>query len=49
MAAIHFVNLVRGEAQMQGLTHPGSLASQAQCDQWAAAAVTTFMRAFGRR
>ena len=49
MAAIHFVNLVRGEAQMQGLTHPGSVASQAQCDHWAAAAVTTFMRAFGPR
>ncbi len=48
MAAIHFVNLVRGEAQMQGLTHPGSVPSQAQCDQWAAAAVTTFVRAFGR-
>ena len=46
-AAIHFVNLVRGEAQMQCLTHPGSVPSQAQCDQWAAAAVTTFMRAFG--
>ncbi len=49
MAAIHFVNLVRGEAQMQCLTHPGSVPSQAQCDQWVAAAVTTFMRAFGRR
>lgn len=48
MAAIHFVNLVRGEAQMQGLTHPGSVPSDAQCDQWASAAVTTFMRAFGR-
>ena len=48
MAAIHFVNLVRGEAQMQSLTHPGSIPSQAQCDQWAAAAVTTFVRAFGR-
>ena len=48
MAAIHFANLVRGEAQMQGLTHPGSVPSQAQCDQWAAAAVTTFVRAFGK-
>ena len=48
MAAIHFVNLVRGEAQMQCLTHPGSVPSQAQCDQWTAAAVTTFMRAFGK-
>ena len=48
MAAIHFANLVRGEAQLQCLTHPGSVPSQAQCDQWAAAAVTTFVRAFGR-
>jgi len=48
MAAVHFANLVRGEAQMQCLTHPGSVPSQAQCDQWAAAAVTTFMRAYGR-
>ena len=49
MAAIHFVNLVRGEAQMQCLTHPEAVPSQAQCDQWAAAAVTTFSRAFGKR
>ncbi len=49
MAAIHFVNLVRGEAQMQCLTHPGAVPSEAQRDQWAAAAVTTFMRAFGKR
>ncbi len=49
MAAIHFVNLVRGEAQMQCLTHPGSVPSEAQRDHWAAAAVTTFMRAFGKR
>ena len=48
MAAIHFVNLVRGEAQMQCLTHPGAVPSQAQCDQWTAAAVTTFTRAFGK-
>jgi TetR/AcrR family transcriptional repressor of mexJK operon len=48
MAAVHFVNLVRGEAQMQSLTHPGAVPSEAQCDQWASAAVTTFVRAFGR-
>jgi TetR/AcrR family transcriptional repressor of mexJK operon len=48
MAAVHFVNLVRGEAQMQCLTHPGAVPSQARCDQWAAAAVTTFVRAFGQ-
>jgi len=48
MAASQFVNLVRGEAQMQCLTHPGSIPSQAQCDQWVAAAVGTFVRAFAR-
>jgi TetR/AcrR family transcriptional repressor of mexJK operon len=48
MAAIHFVNLVRGEAQMQCLTHPGAVPPQAQRDRWVAAAVTTFVRAFGR-
>jgi AcrR family transcriptional regulator len=48
MAAIHFVNLVRGEAQMQCLTHPEAVPEQAQYDQWAMAAVTTFLRAFGK-
>jgi TetR/AcrR family transcriptional repressor of mexJK operon len=48
MAAIHFVNLVRGEVHMQCLTHPGAIPSQAELDQWVAAAVTTFMRAFGK-
>jgi AcrR family transcriptional regulator len=47
-AAVLFVNLVRGEAQMQCLTHPGSVPSLAQCDQWTAAAVTMFVRAFGK-
>lgn len=46
-AAVHFVNLVRGEAQMQCLTHPGAVPAQAQYDRWATAAVTTFLRAFG--
>jgi TetR/AcrR family transcriptional repressor of mexJK operon len=48
MAAIHFVSLVRGEVHMQCLTHPGSVPSQAQLDQWVTAAVTTFSRAFGK-
>ena len=48
-AATHFVNLVRGEAQMQCLTHPGAVPPPAQCDQWADDAVTTFVRAYGKR
>ncbi len=48
MATIHFVNLVRGEAQMQCLTHPEAVPAQAQFDQWATAAATTFLRAFGK-
>jgi len=48
MAAIHFVNLVRGEAQMQCLTHPDAVPEQAQYDLWAKAAATTFLRAFGK-
>ncbi len=49
MAAVHFVNLVRGEAQMQCLTHPGAVPPPAQCDHWVDAAVTTFVRAWGTR
>lgn len=47
-AAVHFVNLVRGEAQMQCLTHPEAVPAQAQFDQWSSAAATTFVRAFGK-
>lgn len=45
-AASLFVNMVRGEAQMQCLTHPDSPASAAQRDRWAQDAVTAFVRAF---
>ncbi|RZF24450.1 TetR family transcriptional regulator [Paraburkholderia sp. UYCP14C] len=45
-AASLFVNMVRGEAQMQSLTHPEYPASAAQRDRWAKDAVTTFLRAF---
>ncbi|MFM0133668.1 TetR/AcrR family transcriptional regulator [Paraburkholderia sediminicola] len=45
-AASLLVNMVRGEAQMQCLTHPESPASFAQRDRWAKDAVTTFLRAF---
>jgi AcrR family transcriptional regulator len=47
VAASLFVNLVRGELQLQCLTHPGSVPSAAQRDLWARAAVTTFVRAYG--
>jgi AcrR family transcriptional regulator len=41
-----FVNMVRGEAQMQSLTHPNSRPSAAQRDRWVREAVTTFLSAF---
>jgi len=46
VAASLFVNLVRGELQLQCLTHPGSVPSAAQRDLWARAAVATFVRAY---
>jgi AcrR family transcriptional regulator len=49
VAASQFVNLVRGELQLQCLMHPGSVPSAAQRDLWARAAVTTFVRAYGKR
>lgn len=49
VAASLFANLVRGELQLQCLTHPGSVPSAAQRDLWARAAVTTFVRAYGKR
>ena len=48
VAASLFVNLVRGELQLQCLTHPGSVPSAAQRDLWASAAVRTFVRAYGK-
>ncbi|WP_434667486.1 TetR/AcrR family transcriptional regulator C-terminal domain-containing protein [Paraburkholderia sp. A3BS-1L] len=45
-AASLFVNMARGEALMQCLTHPESPASAAQLNRWAKDAVTTFLRAF---
>lgn len=47
-AARLFANLVRGESQLQCLTHPDAIPSAAQIDQWTSEAVTTFMRAYGR-
>jgi len=45
-AAALFVNMVRGEALMQCLTHPDSRPSTAQRDRWAHEAVASFLRAF---
>lgn len=45
-AANAFINLVRGEAQLQCLLHPNAAPSEAQIDQWVNDAVTTFMRAY---
>ncbi|MGA7438535.1 MAG: TetR/AcrR family transcriptional regulator [Luteibacter sp.] len=45
-AAALFVGMVRSEAQMQSLTHPGSPPSAVQQQQWVRDAVTTFLRAF---
>jgi len=47
-AATLFVNMVRGDAQMQCVMHPDAPASAAQRDRWAKDAVTTFLRAFQR-
>lgn len=45
-AAALLVNMIRGEAQMQCVTHPSARASAAQRDQWVSLAMRTFMRAF---
>lgn len=45
-AAALFVNMVRGEAQMQSLTHPNSRPSAAQRDRWVREAVASFLLAF---
>lgn len=46
-AAGLFVSMVRGEAQLESLTHPGSRPSSAQMDHRVQLAVTTFLDAFG--
>jgi len=45
-AATLFVNMVRGDAQMQCVMHPDAPASAAQRDRWAKDAVTAFLLAF---
>lgn len=46
-AAGLFISLLRGELQMDTLTHPGATPSAAQIDYHVGLAVTTFMAAFG--
>jgi AcrR family transcriptional regulator len=43
-----FINLVRSKPHLECLTHPHSKPSEAQFEEWVQAAVTTFMRAYGR-
>lgn len=45
-AAALFISMVRCEAQLECLTHPGSRPSDAQIDTWVHIAVTTFLAAF---
>lgn len=48
-AASLFVNMVRGEPQMQCLMHPASSASAAQRDTWANDAASAFLLAFRKK
>ncbi|OUY06865.1 TetR/AcrR family transcriptional regulator [Acinetobacter populi] len=43
-----FINLLRGEGQLECLTHPEAQPSDAQIDFWVGSAVTTFLKAFAR-
>lgn len=45
-ASTLFINMVRGEAQMEFLTHPHAKPSEVQIDQWVKLAVETFLSAF---
>lgn len=46
-AANLFFSMVRAEAQLECMTHPGTRPSAAQKDHWVRLAVTTFLAAFG--
>ena len=46
-AAALFVGLMRGEIQLQTLTHVHALPTQKQVDRWVGIVVTTFLRAYG--
>lgn len=43
-----FIGLLRGEAQMECLTHPDAQPSAARVDEWVRLAVITFLRAYGQ-
>ncbi|WP_017347205.1 TetR/AcrR family transcriptional regulator [Pantoea sp. A4] len=45
-AAVQFVSLLKGEAQMECLMHPQSVPSEAQVERWVEQAVGTFLAAF---
>lgn len=44
-AAGLFVGMLRGEAQMECVTHPASRVSEVQCDAWVQLAVNAFLKA----
>lgn len=48
-AATLFSSLLRGEGQLECLTHPDARPSTEQLDRWARLAVSTFLGAFGVR
>lgn len=48
-AASLFLSMVRGHAQLEGLTHPDTCPSAVQKDYWVQIAVTTFLAAFAVR
>ncbi|TCK06083.1 TetR/AcrR family transcriptional regulator C-terminal domain-containing protein [Marinobacterium mangrovicola] len=41
-----FIGMLRGISNLEALTHPTALPSQAQIDRWVALAVDTFLRAY---
>jgi len=48
-AAALFLSMLRGDSQLESLTHPDASPSAAQVDDWVRLAVTTFLLAFGKR
>lgn len=48
-ASAMFGSLLRSDAHQECLTHPDARPSAARVDHWVSLAVTTFLRAFGKR